>query len=236
MHRLLVFTVKYILVPLLTTAIPYLQFSLAQNINVVKKIKIYQQQIKKDSNYLMIELKDAIPGIEYRLVYATVNNFTGTQLYRQDKATYARLPVVKALQLVQNELHQLGYGLKVFDAYRPYSVTKKMWELIKDERYVANPAKGSGHNRGLSLDLTIIELRTGKELDMGTGFDNFTDTAHHAFKDLPSTVLSNRLMLRKLMEKQGFQALETEWWHYSWPNDRNYEVMDIGFKKLKTLR
>jgi len=236
MHRLLVFTAKFVLVPLLTTAIPFLQFSLAQNINVVKKIKIYQQQIKKDSNYLLIELKDSIPGIEYNLVYATENNFTGTQLYKQANTTFARLPVVKALQRVQNELQMKGYGLKVFDAYRPFAVTKKMWELIKDERYVANPAKGSGHNRGLAVDLTIIDLNTGKELYMGTGFDNFTDTAHHAFKAPPAAVLANRNLLRQLMEKHGFRALETEWWHYSWPNDRAYDVLDIDFKKLKALR
>lgn len=184
----------------------------------------------------MVELKDAVPNIEYNLVYATGNNFTGTKLYKQGNATFARLPVVKALQLVQSELQLQGYGLKVFDAYRPYAVTKKMWELIKDERYVANPAKGSGHNRGLAVDVTIIDLNTGKELDMGTGFDNFTDTAHHAFKALSTAVLANRTLLRQLMEKHGFRALETEWWHYSWPNDRSYDVLDIDFKKLKALR
>ena len=184
----------------------------------------------------MIELKDAIAGIEYNLVYATSDNFTGTQLYKEGNTTFARLPVARALQSVQAGLNKQGYGLKIFDAYRPYAVTIKMWELIKDERYVANPAKGSGHNRGLSIDLTIIDLTTRKELDMGTGFDNFTDTAHHSFKALAEPVLKNRRLLRQVMEKQGFRALETEWWHYSWPNDRNYEILDIDFKKLKSFR
>lgn len=184
----------------------------------------------------MIELREMIPDLVYDFPYATKNNFTGSQLYRDSSMTFVRLPVAKALLEVQKELRVQGYGLKIYDAYRPYSVTKKMWDLVKDERYVADPAKGSGHNRGLAIDLTIIDLRTQKEIDMGTRFDNFTDTAHHAFKDLPLLVLNNRLLLRRLMEKQGFKALETEWWHYSWPNNRNYDVLDIDFKKLKALR
>lgn len=177
-----------------------------------------------------------VPDIVYDFPYATKNNFTGSKLYNNGSVTFVRLPVAKALAKVQKELRNLGYGLKIYDAYRPYTVTKKMWEIIRDERYVANPAKGSGHNRGLAVDVTIIDLQTMKELDMGTGFDNFTDTAHHTFKNLSPTVLSNRLLLRGLMEKQGFKALETEWWHYSWTNDRNYDVLDIDFKKLKSLR
>jgi D-alanyl-D-alanine dipeptidase len=105
-----------------------------------------------------------------------------------------------------------------------------MWELVHDERYVANPANGSGHNRGISVDLTIVDLVSGRELDMGTGFDNFTDSAHHSFASLPASVLRNRRLLKATMEKYGFKALETEWWHYSWPNDHRYDVLDIGFK------
>ncbi|HEY0066958.1 MAG TPA: M15 family metallopeptidase [Flavisolibacter sp.] len=181
----------------------------------------------------MTELHSLMPGIVYDLRYSTTNNFTGKKLYNQDDHTFLRRPVAEALKKVLEELKQLGYGLKVFDAYRPYRATKKMWELIKDERYVANPAKGSGHNRGISVDLTLISLGTGHEVDMGTGFDNFTDTAHHAFTHLPDSILRHRKLLRQTMEKHGFRALETEWWHYSWPNTKGYEVMDLDFRKLK---
>lgn len=181
----------------------------------------------------MTELHSLMPGIVYDLRYSTTNNFTGKKLYNQDKYTFLRRPVAEALKKVLEELKQLGYGLKVFDAYRPYSATKKMWELIKDERYVANPAKGSGHNRGISVDLTLIHLSTGNDVNMGTGFDNFTDTAHHAFTHLPDSVLRHRKLLRQTMEKHGFRALETEWWHYSWPNTKAYDVMDLDFRKLK---
>jgi D-alanyl-D-alanine dipeptidase len=204
----------------------------AQPLKIVEKNKTYWQEVQADSLQKMLELKRLAPGIVYDLRYATRNNFTHEQLYPAGQKAFLRNRPARALALVQAELNKLGYGLKIFDAYRPYSVTKKMWELIHDERYVANPAKGSGHNRGISVDLTIIRLNTGKELDMGTGFDNFTDTAHQDFRNLPAPVLQNRALLRSLMEKQGFHALETEWWHFSWPNDRNYAVMDISAGKL----
>ena len=201
-------------------------------VKTVKNARIYRQQVNADSLQKMIEIRTLIPKVIYDLRYATTNNFTHTKLYKSGNSTFLRLPVAQALQKVQNELNEKGYGLKIFDAYRPYAVTKKMWDLIHDDRYVADPSKGSGHNRGLAIDLTIIGLIDSSELDMGTGFDNFTDTAHHNFKNLDSTVLQNRNLLKQIMEKYGFKAFETEWWHYSWPNDRNYDVLDIAFKKL----
>lgn len=196
----------------------------------------YKVACKADSNKKMIELTTIVPFLVYDLRYSTENNFVKQSLYpRFTSVTFLRLPAAKALANVQKELNEKGLGLKIFDAYRPYSVTVKFWELIKDERYVANPAKGSGHNRGLAVDLTVIELKTGKELDMGTGFDNFTDTAHHTFSALPETILKNRKLLKVAMLKYGFQLFETEWWHYYWPNDRNYEVMDLSFEKLSRL-
>lgn len=200
---------------------------------VLKKTKLYHKQVAKDSLLKLVELKTTISGIVYDLRYATTNNFTATQLYPSGESTYLRLLPAKALAAIQWELKEEGLGLKIFDAYRPYSVTVKMWQLIKDERYVANPAKGSGHNRGLAVDLTLIQLATGEELDMGTSFDNFTDTAHHAFQTLPDATLKNREKLKTIMEKHGFTALPTEWWHYYWSNDGRYGVMDLPFRKIR---
>lgn len=198
--------------------------------------KSYRISVNKDSAKQMIELKHLIPGIIYSLRYAGKDNFVQQPLYPTNtNTTFLRLPAAKALQKVQYELYEKGLGLKIFDAYRPYSVTVKFWELIKDERYVANPKKGSGHNRGLAVDLTIVDLKTGVELDMGTGFDHFTDTAHHTFTQLSTTVLQNRKLLKEVMLKHGFNLFETEWWHYYWTNDRSYEVLDLDFKKLKKL-
>src|SRR5258706_9070277 len=201
---------------------------------VTDKADVYRKQVKRDSAKIMVELKTFIPGIIYDLRYATTNNFMHRLMY-PEKTTIAfmRLPAAEALQKVQKELNENSLGLKIFDAYRPYSVTVKFWELVHDERYVANPAKGSGHNRGIAVDLTIINLKTGDELNMGTGFDNFTDTAHQTFTDLPEEVLQNRYLLRATMEKYGFVAFETEWWHYYLKDGEKFEVLDIDFKKLE---
>lgn len=196
--------------------------------------KSYRQTLTLDSNKKMVELKQLMPALIYEFHYATSDNFVKRPLYSVNTDfTFLRSPAANAVQKVQTELNEKGFGLKIFDAYRPYSVTIKFWELIKDERYVANPSKGSGHNRGLAVDLTIVDLKTGVELDMGTDFDNFTDTAHHSFTQLSPAVLQNRKLLKEVMLKHGFNSLETEWWHYYWPNDRNYEVLDLDFKKLK---
>jgi D-alanyl-D-alanine dipeptidase len=194
----------------------------------------YEKQVRKDSAKRMVELKRLVPGIVYDLRYATVNNFMKRLMYPAGtKATYLRLPAARALSRVQEELEKQGYGLLIFDAYRPYAVTVKFWELVKDERYVANPARGSGHNRGIAVDLTIIEKRTGKQLNMGTGFDNFSDTAHHSFKNLPAEILSNRNLLKQVMEKYGFKVYNEEWWHYSWPDAARFEILDLDFRKLR---
>lgn len=205
----------------------------SQTLKVVKNPAEYHQLLESDTLKHLVELKDVIPAILYDLRYATAKNFTGEILYASGENTFLRKEAALHLKKVQEELNEKGYGLKIFDAYRPYSVTKKMWDLIQDERYVAHPTTGSGHNRGIAVDLTIVHLETNMELDMGTGYDNFTDTAHHDFIVLPDTVLQNRKMLREIMEKHGFRKFQTEWWHYSWPNDRNYEVMDLSFEMLR---
>jgi D-alanyl-D-alanine dipeptidase len=202
---------------------------------VIKDVKTLGATTRLDSNKRMVDIKTYIPGVLVDLRYATANNFMHARLYPEIKTTYLRLAAVKALQLVQNELNKMGLALKIFDAYRPYSVTEKMWEPIKDDRYVADPSKGSGHNRGAAVDLTIVDLKTGNELNMGTGFDNFSDTAHQVFTSLPNEILQNRTLLKNTMEKNGFRSLDTEWWHYSLPNIKDFELLDIPFKKLKKL-
>lgn len=200
---------------------------------VIHSIAGLQKTVTADANRQMTDLKKKIPSLVLDLRYATTNNFMQQKLYPQLSTTWLRKSVADSLAIVQKQLKIMGFGLKIFDAYRPYSVTEKMWEPVKDDRYAADPKKGSGHNRGIAADLTIINLKTGKELNMGTGFDNFTDSAHHAFTNLPEEVLQNRLLLKKIMEEHGFKALDTEWWHYSFPAAGNFELLDINFKDLE---
>ncbi|MBC7889439.1 MAG: M15 family metallopeptidase [Ferruginibacter sp.] len=199
---------------------------------VIASDSAYHATVKKDSNKKMVDLKKSLPGLVFELRYAGKNNFTGFLLYPVLNTTYLRKPVAMALSIVQKDLKKQGLGLKIFDAYRPYAVTEKMWELVKNEWYAANPKTGSGHNRGISVDLTIINLQTKQPLKMGTDFDNFTDTAHHNFTALSKEILQNRLLLRTHMEKNGFKALETEWWHYSFITEDVYELLDIIFDDL----
>jgi len=217
-----------------TTSLPILYAQKKSEPQVIKAYRLYKQSLKSDSLKKMVELKTIVPNIQYDLRYATVNNFMHRQVYKEGSHTFLRLIVARALGRVQQELNEKDLSLKIWDAYRPYSVTEKMWELIKDERYVADPKKGSGHNRGIAVDLTIIDRTTGKELDMGTGFDNFTDTAHQTFKNLPLEILNNRKLLKTVMEKNGFVAMETEWWHFFW-NNQDFELLDIDPKKFKKI-
>lgn len=205
-----------------------------QQLYVVSDIKTHKIKALSDSNSRLVLLKAYLSPLVTDFKYATHNNFTNKILYKKPEA-YLRLPAAIALGKVNMELMKEGYCLKVFDAYRPYSVTKKMWEIVSDERYTANPAKGSGHNRGIAVDVTIIHLATGEELQMPTPYDDFTEKAHHDYMDLPAEIIANRKRLRDVMEKYGFVALETEWWHYSLPNPTNYDVMDLSFKQLKQL-
>ncbi|HUN04811.1 MAG TPA: M15 family metallopeptidase [Niabella sp.] len=202
-------------------------------LKVIERVKDYKKSVKANPENKLSGIKSHLAGVALDLRYADTNNFVGRKMYRGEiRETYLRKPALLALQKVQEELVSQNLGLKIWDAYRPYSVTKDFWELIKDDRYVANPARGSYHNRGSAVDLTIIDLRTGKELNMGTGFDNFTDSAHHSFKNLPEEILKNRILLKSVMEKHGFKALETEWWHYTFQSDIKFDVMDIPFYKL----
>lgn len=212
----------------------YAQYPVYNRPPVTDKLSDYKKQVEKDSAKRMIELRELVPNIVYELRYAGTNNFMRRMMYPGGtRYTFLRQPAARALQNVQEELKGKGLGLKIFDAYRPYSVTVKFWELVKDENYVAHPARGSGHNRGIAVDLTLVNLTGGNELAMGTGFDNFSDTAHHGFTQLPAEILRNRKLLRTLMEKHGFKAYEKEWWHYAWPETARFELLDIGFNKLK---
>ena len=141
--------------------------------------------------------------------YATTNNFTGQVLYPTDKV-YIRKIVGEALAKVQAYLlENYNLQIKVFDGYRPLSVQKKMWKILPDDRYVANPATGSRHNRGAAVDLTLIDS-TGAELAMGTEYDNFTEKAHYDYSDLSKEEKSNRKILRDTMMKFGFNPIESE--------------------------
>lgn len=203
-------------------------------LNIVNDSKTYLSEIQIDTNNTLVYLTNYLQAFSVDWKYATTDNFTKQVLYTNPEA-FLRLPAAKALQLINDELKQQNIGLKIFDAYRPYSVTQKMWEVVPDERYAANPAKGSGHNRGIAVDLTLVDLSTGKDLAMPTGYDDFSEKAHHNYLQLDAGIIANRNLLRSVMEKHGFKALETEWWHYYWNDGKTYSLMNFDFNQLRKL-
>jgi D-alanyl-D-alanine dipeptidase len=198
-------------------------------LSVVPDVKSYTARVALDPDQQLVDL--ASFGIPLDIRYATADNFMKKPLYPVAKA-YLRAPAARALNDVRQELARRGLGIKVFDGYRPYRVTVAMWEPIKNPDFVADPAKGSRHNRGAAVDLTLIDLRTSEEVPMPTGYDDFTTRAAHAFTDLPADAIANRTLLREVMTKHGFDALPSEWWHYDFRGWERFELMDVGLDEL----
>lgn len=209
--------------------------AVAQNnpygLDIIDTRQGYKAVIAADSNNRLVEIKKYIPNIQLDIRYATANNFTHQAVYNQARA-FARLPVVRALQKIQAELNKQGLGLKIFDAYRPYAITVKFYEIANDKDFVANPKNGSRHNRGCAVDLSLIDLKTGRELEMPTPYDSFALEASPNFAGLSPAVQKNRDLLRMTMERHGFTVINNEWWHYDFNDWKKYQLMDIPFKQL----
>lgn len=205
-------------------------------LTIINQTAAFKASIQANPQLELVELKTIVPHIRYDLKYATTDNFTSVRLYPSStQTTFLRKEPAQALAQIAKVLAAKGLGILVWDAYRPYHVTVKFWELIKDERYVANPTKGSGHNKGIAIDMTLYDLKTGALLDMPTAFDDFSEKAHHGANHISSIQKENREMMRTLMEQHGFIKFQTEWWHYYWPNGDQYDVLDFNFKQIKKI-
>lgn len=200
-------------------------------LSIINYFKSYKTDLKVNPNNELIEIKKAIPSVVLDIRYATKNNFMKEVMYKQPKA-FARKPVVEQLKKIQAILNKKGYGLKIFDAYRPYAITVAFWEKASDKNFVANPAKGSKHNRGCAVDLTIIDLKTGKDVQMPTPYDSFEAAAAPHYNKLPAQVIKNRDFLIDTMQANGFKVIYNEWWHFDFNGWQNYNLMDIPFEKL----
>ncbi|MBV7531237.1 M15 family metallopeptidase [Chitinophaga sp. sic0106] len=204
--------------------IPLNKYGLA----VLQDKKQYEQLVKKDPTQQLVNLEQYIPGIKKDVRYATTNNFTHQKLY-SSTAIYLRKPAADKLKQVQAILNKKGYGLLIYDAYRPYRCTELMFKIVPNDLYAADPKKGSGHNRGVAVDLSMVELKTGKPVAMPTDFDDFTYKAHENYQPSDPTVTANRKLLRDTMKQLGFKGSRTEWWHYYLPDYKKYPLMDIVF-------
>ena len=175
-----------------------------------------------------IRLADFSDGFVYDMRYATKNNFLKAQVYDCAEC-YTRVKTAKALVVANLDFKRQGVKIKFYDCYRPNSVQYKMWKIVPNPQYVANPVKGSIHNKGGAVDITLVTL-DGEELDMGTDFDFFGKRAYHDNLDLPQEVLDNRRLLKKTMEKHGFWSIRTEWWHYNLSTASHDKIANFKWK------
>ncbi len=173
------------------------------------------QEVEKGivSDTTFVNLKNYSSDFVYDMRYATENNFLKAQVYDCSEC-YLRLKTINALIIASELAKQKGMKIKIFDCYRPLDIQKKMFAIVPNPTFVANPATGSIHNRGGAVDITLVDY-DGNDLAMGTDFDHFGVEAAHNYKNLPRKVLQNRKKLRKIMEASGFTTIASEWWHYN---------------------
>jgi len=175
----------------------------------------------------LIDISPPAFDLDIALAYATPHNITGRAFYRADARPYLHPKAVEYLDVAIRLARPLGLRLKIFDAYRPVEGQWALWNASPDPEFVADPGQGGPHNRGVALDLTLVDADR-RELDMGTGFDALTPLSHHGRTDVPLAAQRNRLLLLGLMTAAGFEFYTNEWWHYQLFDARDYPLVAQG--------
>lgn len=175
-----------------------------------------------------VNLREYSSDFVYDMKYATEDNFLKAKVYDCAECLL-RYKTVKALIAANRDFMKDGCKIKIFDCYRPLSIQKKMWEIVSNPEYVADPKKGSIHNKGGAVDITLVNAK-GEELEMGTNFDFFGIEASHNYKKFPVSVKANRKYLKKVMLKNGFNSFDSEWWHYNLKTGLNDKVSNQKWK------
>ena len=190
---------------------------------------IFAQGTKQSDDFVEVITLDKTIVVE--LPYATKNNFTKTKLYNVERC-FLRKEVAKALVAAHQSLKKQGLGLKIWDGYRPRSVQRKMFEIMPQPGYVSDPVKGSNHNRGAAVDVTLIRLDTKKELKMPTKYDSFEEKAHTNNSNHSSKVIGNRTILQETMRAHGFTTIRKEWWHFNYKDASKFPLEEISLAEL----
>jgi len=185
--------------------------------------EVPMRQLVNDT--VFVNLKDYSNDFVYDMRYATENNFLNAKVYDCAEC-FLRYKTVKKLIEANQKFNLLGYTIKLYDCYRPLDVQKKMWAIVSNPIYVADPKKGSIHNRGGAVDLTLVD-KNGVELVMGTDFDHFGKEAAHTYQDFSNEVLQNRKLLREIMESCSFKVFQSEWWHYNLQTDESDKLSNF---------
>jgi len=181
---------------------------------------------KSTASVDLVDLAQIDPYLKFDIRYAGSNNFMGKPLYPTARALLQK-PAAEALLRAHDRLGKQGYGLLVFDAYRPWSVTREMWDKHPHYHdYLADPLKGSRHNRGCAIDLTLYDLNTGRPVEMPSDYDEFTERAHPDYQGGSPSARKARDTLRAAMEAEGFTVYENEWWHFDFKGWQDYPIMN----------
>ncbi|TGE10529.1 M15 family metallopeptidase [Hymenobacter fodinae] len=200
-------------------------------LSVVSSIEEYHQLVQSNAGQRLVDLAELIPSVVLDIRYATPDNLLGEAVYPEARALL-REPVAEALAQVQASLADRDLGLCVYDAYRPYSITVRMYEQIQDENFAAPPWRGSRHNRGCSVDVGLVMLSNGKRVPLPTDFDELTPAARSRYGDLPAHVMLNRSILLATMQYHGFINYPGEWWHFDHQSWAEFDLLDIPFDQL----
>jgi zinc D-Ala-D-Ala dipeptidase len=198
------------------------------NQNKIEIIENKLEDLPKPNDSTFVNIKKISKNFVFDMKYATKDNFLKAKVYDCAECVL-RYKTIKALIIASDTLRKIGYKIKFFDCYRPHDVQVKMWKIVPNAKYVANPAKGSIHNRGCAVDLTLVTLK-GKELDMGTKFDFFGEQASQNYTNLAPNILKNRQLLKSIMKYANFDPIESEWWHYNLVDGRNESVSNFKWK------
>ena len=192
------------------------------------------KEIGEFRNADLVELTTLDRSFHLDIRYATSDNLAKKPVYAQSRAFLQR-PAAEALVRVNQHLHALGYGLLIFDGYRPWSVTKLFWDIttIENRKFVADPKKGSKHNRGCAVDLTLYDLKTGKEIEMTGVYDEMSERSFPSYQGGSAEQRRSREVLRAHMEAEGFTVNEFEWWHYDYKDWKRYRIGNTPFSKIK---
>lgn len=201
---------------------------------VIKGPHVYQKMIAVDSENELIDMRTLLPNAKFDVTYAGTNNFLKRKIY-PTADLFMRAPAARALVKASKILKRKGYGLLLYDGYRPYSVTELFYEEIGDTTFVADPRKGSKHNRGMAIDLSMYYLKTGDPVLMPSGYDEASLRAYHDYQGGDSVALQNRALLKATMESVGFQVFKYEWWHYDFKGWEECKTYDIWHEEIRKV-
>ncbi len=205
-----------------------LLFSCKSNYLDSRKSPVLLDITKEVDSNAFVNLRNYSRDFIFDMKYATADNFLKDKVYPCDEC-FLRVKTVKALLAANKSFLNKGFRIKLYDCYRPKSIQKKMWKIVPDANFVANPKKGSIHNRGGAVDISLVDS-LGIEVNMGTKFDFFGKEASHNFQNLSPEILSNRKFLKEIMLQNNFKSFDSEWWHYNLTGSNKDQVSNLKWR------